>query len=161
MNMAGMGFDALVAHKVNQDKERHQTSKAVYIKNLVTSLIESQSQPYKIVIDDKKIKEDIFSMCVGIGKYNGGGMMQAPNAVPDDGIFDITLIRKISKTDVITNVKNLYDGSFVSHLSVALMRGQEIYIEAPKKVSLEADGESLGYPPFEYEILPRSLCVIV
>ncbi len=161
INVAGMGFDAMVAHKVNRDKDKHQTTKTVYFKNLITSLIESQSQPYKIIIDDKKIKEDIFSMCVGIGKYNGGGMMQLPNAIPDDGVFDITLIKSISKTDVIKNVKNLYDGSFISHPSAALMKGKEISIEAPKKVYLEADGESLGNPPYEFEILPRSLCVIV
>jgi len=36
-------------------------------------------------------------LCVGIGKYNGGGMMQLPNAIPDDGLFDITVIKKIGK----------------------------------------------------------------
>jgi len=60
----------------------------------------------RIYVDRKEVFfAKLFSFNVGIGKYNGGGMMQVPEAIPDDGLLDITIIRKMSKIKAIANVK--------------------------------------------------------
>jgi len=160
VNVAGTGFDADVAKKVNQDKENNKTGKILYIKNLLGTLFSSKSKKYSIRIDGEQINCKVFSMCAGICKFNGAGMMQLPNAVPNDGLLDMTIIKTISKIDVIRNVKNLYNGSFVSHRSVETHQGKHFLIETSEKVDLEIDGESVGHSPFEFSILPNSLNVI-
>ena len=87
--------------------------------------------------------------------------MQVPFAIPDDGILDVTLIKKASKFVVIRHARKLYDGSLVNLPIVDTFRGKIIRIRATERIYLEADGESLGHTPFVYEILPRSLKVIV
>jgi diacylglycerol kinase family enzyme len=111
-------------------------------------------------LDDKEIRSDIFSINIGICKYSGGGMMQAPEAIADDGLFDITVIKKISKFEVIKNVKNLYDGSFIRHPKVNTYRAKKVIINSESPVLFEADGESLGTFPLSFEIIPRCLSVI-
>lgn len=160
-NVAGMGFDATVAKKVNDDKDSNRTGKILYLKNLLLCLLKSKIVNCEIKIDEEKINAEIFSMSVGIGKYNGGGMMQLPNAVPDDGLLDITLIKKISKFDVMKQTKNLYDGTFIKHPSVALYQGKIVEITSNTPVNLELDGESVGQSPFCFEILPKALKVFI
>ncbi|MCF8227322.1 MAG: diacylglycerol kinase family lipid kinase [Bacteroidales bacterium] len=164
VNMAGMGFDALVAQKTNALKEKGRGGTTAYLYNLMTGLFQYKITRLKIDVDNKDVFDgDVFSMSLGICKYNGGGMMQLPDAIPDDGLFDLTVIRKTSKFKIIRNIKNLYDGSFVKLDEVSTFRGSYIRVVSipEKSVFLETDGESLGHSPLEFEIIPSSVKVIV
>ena len=163
INVAGMGYDAIVAAKTNKDKERGRGGVLTYLKNLLSSLIFYKFSNVKMTTDDnyEGCNCKAFSISVGICKYNGGGMMQLPNAVADDGLFDITLIKKIGRFTVIRQIKNLYDGSFINHPKVETLRATNIKIGSNPPINLEVDGESLGHSPFQFEILPRSLRVVV
>jgi diacylglycerol kinase family enzyme len=113
-----------------------------------------------ITIDGKEKEIDTFSMNIGICQYNGGGMKQVPDAIPDDGIFDLTIIKKIGRFEVLRSIPRLYDGRIKSHRKVESYNGKKILIRSKGKVFLETDGENLGHTPFEFEILPRKLRVI-
>jgi diacylglycerol kinase (ATP) len=160
VNVAGMGFDAKVVQKTNRQKDRGKSGKFIYFLNLFSSLFSYTVVAAEISIDEKKIKTKLFSMNVGICKYSGGGMMQVPNAVADDGLFDVTIINKIGKLDVMNNVKNLYDGSFIKHRKVDTYRGRIITVNAVPAVSVEVDGETLGHSPLEFSIIPKALKII-
>jgi YegS/Rv2252/BmrU family lipid kinase len=162
INVAGMGYDAVVAEKTNRDKSKGRGGPLVYLKNLFTSLLFYQHSKTNIYIDDaeKPISNPTFSLSVGICKYNGGGMMQLPDAIADDGILNMTLIKKLGKFSVLKEVKNLYDGSFVKHPKVDTFKGRKFHITSDPPIQIEVDGESLGHSPFEFEIIPRSLKVI-
>lgn len=160
INMAGMGFDAMVAKKTNKQKAAGKGGPMSYLVNLFTSLIAFKPIVTNILIDNKPVNEDIFSMSIAICQYNGGGMKQAPDAVPDDGLFDITLITRVTRMTVLKNIAKLYDGSFVKLSQVKQFRGQIIKIESNPAIYLETDGESLGHSPMTFEILPRCVTVI-
>jgi diacylglycerol kinase family enzyme len=87
-------------------------------------------------------------------------MKQAPDALPDDGLFDMTLIKPIGKFKIIRNIIKLFDGSFTRLPEVSTYRSSKIIIHSEPAMYLEADGESLGHTPFVFNILPRSLNVI-
>lgn len=160
INMAGLGFDALVAKKTNKQKAAGKGGPLSYLVNLFTSLISYKAVVTNILIDNKPVNEDIFSMSVAICQYNGGGMKQSPNAVPDDGLFDITLITRVTRMTVLKNVAKLYDGSFVKLSQVKQFRGQIVKIESNPPLFLETDGESLGHTPMTFEIMPRCITVV-
>jgi diacylglycerol kinase (ATP) len=162
MNIAGMGYDALVAKKTNLLKEQGKGGPLTYIFFVFAGLFQYKFIEAVIDVDGEQVfKGEIFSMNVGICKYNGGGMMQVPFAVPDDGILDVTIIKKTSKFAVIRYTRKLYDGTLVDLPIVNTYRGKTIRIRSIGRIYLEADGESLGHSPFVYEILPRSLKVVV
>ncbi len=162
INIAGMGYDALVAKKTNISKEKGRGGSLTYLYFVFSSLFQYKFIEAVIEIDDKQVfKGEMFSMNVGICKYSGGGMMQVPAAVPDDGLFDVTLIKKTQKWMVIRFANKLYDGTLVNLPFISTFRGKLIRIRSVGKIYLEADGESLGHSPFIYEILPQSLKVVV
>jgi YegS/Rv2252/BmrU family lipid kinase len=164
INIAGMGYDALVAQKTNLMKEKGKGGPIAYLINLISGLFQYKSVHLDIVADGRKVfSGKVFSMSIGICKYNGGGMMQLPNAVADDGLFDITVIRKTTKYRIVTNIKNLYDGSFVNMPEVTQYTGKEITITSTPahKLYLETDGESLGHSPLYFKVIPRTVRLIV
>jgi diacylglycerol kinase (ATP) len=116
----------------------------------------------EIIIDDlpERYKNKTFSVSVGICKYNGGGMKQLPNAIPDDGLLDMTLIKKLGKLTVLKEVKNLYDGSFIKHPKVQTFQGKSFRIDSKPAIKLEVDGESLGHSPFAFDVIPASIRVV-
>ena len=161
MNVAGMGYDALVNKKTNLLKERGKGGPLVYLYFVFASLFQFKFIEAVIEVDGKTVyKGEIFSMNVGICKYNGGGMMQVPFAVPDDGLLDLTLIKKASKWMVVRHAKKLFDGSLVDLPIVSTSQGKTIRIRALGKVYLETDGESLGHSPFTFEIIPRHITIV-
>lgn len=160
INMAGMGFDALVAKKTNKQKDMGKSNPMSYVVNILSSLFLYTSTKVTILLDDEKIASDIFSMSVGICQYNGGGMKQAPGALPDDGLFDMTLIKPIGKFKIMRNIIKLFDGSFTRLPEVSTYRSSKIIIHSEPPMFMEADGESLGHTPFVFNILPQSLYVV-
>ncbi len=164
VNIAGMGYDALVAKKSNMMKEKGHSGTMAYLLNLVAGLFQYNNVFLEIEADGKKVfSGKVFSMNIGICKFNGGGMMQLPDAISDDGLFDLTVIGKITKFKVVKNIKNLYDGSFVEMKEVSRYRGRTFTIGSipHSTLFLETDGESLGHSPLVFEILPRAIKLFV
>ncbi|HPK05776.1 MAG TPA: diacylglycerol kinase family lipid kinase [Bacteroidales bacterium] len=162
VNMAGMGYDALVAEKTNKQKDQGKGGPLSYMLNIFSSLFSFKETMIEISVDGEDVlKAPVFTMNVGICKFNGGGMMQLPNAIPDDGILDITVIKKLSRFKVVSSVAKLYDGSFTRMPQVKTFKGKSIVINSKPEVYMEADGESLGHSPFKFGIVPKSLKVII
>jgi len=160
INIAGLGFDAKVVKRTNAQKEKGLGGKTLYFWNLLTSLITYKHIHANIIIDGKEYKNKLFTMSLGIGKYSGGGMMQTPLAIPDDGLFDITVINDIGKTEVIRSLKMLYDGTILQHPKIDGYTGKDVHIDAKKPVHVEADGESLGHSPVKFTIIPKSINIV-
>lgn len=159
LNMAGMGYDGLVAQKTNAQKEKGGGGPLSYLFNLLASLFTYKMVDARVRLDEYRFNVRLFSLSVGICKYNGGGMMQAPNALPDDGLLDLTIIRRLSKWAVIRNVHRLFDGSFTRLPMVFTGQGKVVEIEA-EGLLIEADGESVGTTPCLIQILPAAINVV-
>lgn len=161
-NVAGIGFDAFVNYKYNQLKEEGRYSKWLYMWSALKSVLKYSSTGVKVWVDDELVVNDlVYSATIGIGKYNGGGMLQTPDAIADDGLLDVTVIQNISKIGVLRRFKSLYDGRIYKIKKVSLNRGRRIRIESTPEIRVEVDGEALGFSPFEFEIIDRAIKVVV
>lgn len=157
VNVAGMGFDAFVANRIGQ--KRNKGAAFSYLWNLLNCLFQYKSTGVAMTYDGFRFDSLVFSMSIGIGRYNGGGMMQLPNAVPDDGFFDITIIKNLKKLELMRNIKRLYDGSILEHPQIDGFRAKKILLDSMPPIKIELDGEVCGESPFEFEILPQRLRV--
>ncbi|MGQ9619902.1 MAG: diacylglycerol/lipid kinase family protein [Bacteroidales bacterium] len=160
INIAGVGFEAMVVKKSNRQKEKGKSNKAIYLYNLLSSLISYKNIEATITIEGKTVTNRIFSINVGNGRYCGGGMRQTPDALPDDGFLDITVIREIGRLEIIKNLKILYDGTILSHPKVDGYRTKNLKVESETLLFIEADGESLGHTPAEFSIIPSGINII-
>lgn len=161
-NVAGVGFDAFVNRKYNHLKEEGKKGKWLYLWSTLKAVLRYSSTGVKVYVDDELVVNDlVYSATIGIGRYNGGGMLQTPEAVADDGLFDLTVIRKMSRLAVLLHFKVLFNGRIYKLRKTSLNRGRRIRIESSPEIAVEVDGEALGYSPFEFEIIDRAVRVVV
>lgn len=159
-NMAGFGFDAMVAEKTNWLKNQGRSGISLYLRALSSSFLNYRIGKTRIVIDGKEFEDMIFSVSIGIGKFNGGGMMQAPGAIPDNGLFEVTIIKKIGIWGILRNLTGLYSGEYVKDYRVSTFQAKTVSINSEQNIAGEADGETLGENKFDIEIISQKLCVI-
>lgn len=161
INIAGLGFDSVVVKNTNKMKERGNRSKSAYLIALLKSLFIYKPWQLKINIGDKCLEGKFLSVSIGNGKYSGSGMIQTPDAIIDDGMFDVTVYNKIPKIRIILNVKNLYNGKILSIKGVNSYRAASLKIESDMEIFAETDGEIIGDGPYNIKIIPKALNVIV
>jgi YegS/Rv2252/BmrU family lipid kinase len=154
-NIAGIAYDAFVVQRVNTKKSGN------YKMTVLSSLLKYKPQVVKLILDDKEVMNEIvFSAAIGQGRFNGKAMMQLPDAIPDDGIFDLTVYHECTKMQVIRNTNKLYDGSFVKLPFISQHTAAKVRIESESPVYVETDGEELGCTPIDIEMVTRSLKII-
>lgn len=160
MNIAGIGFEAVVVQKTNKQKDKGRSSQAIYFYNLLTSLISYHRPVVHLTIDGKTMTTKAFSINVGNGRYCGGGMRQTPEALPDDGLLDITVIKDMGRIEIIKSLKILYDGTILSHPKIDGYRTTNLKVTCETALYAEADGETLGHTPVEFGIIPAGVKVV-
>ena len=165
LNAAGTGLDEMVCNSTNLMKQQGKGGTLRYLISLVKCILKYKVTHIQLTVDDELVFDDsILSLSIGNCRYNGGGMMMMPNAVPNDGLFDVTVIKKVSIFKFAANVKNIYDGSFIDKLDeVKTFRGKSIRIVSnpPHSLMVETEGENLNNSPFDFEILPQAVNMVI
>jgi YegS/Rv2252/BmrU family lipid kinase len=117
----------------------------------------------RLRVDDGFDEEvSISTAAVANGQYFGGGMRVAPQAIPDDGLFDVIVMGSATRAEAIADMRLLYAGEHVNLPHVRSIRGRKV-MAVPvaetkgRPVLIELDGESAGRLPATFEILPRAL----
>jgi len=161
-NVAGIGFDATVNRRYNRLKEMGKRGKWLYIWSTFKTVLAYRSTGVKVWVDGELAENNlVYSAAIGIGKYNGGGMIPMPEAVADDGLLDMTVIGRISMLGLLFRFKSLYNGKIYRNSMISHRRGRNIRVESSPEIAVEVDGEALGYSPFEFEVIDRAIRVIV
>jgi len=90
-------------------------------------------------------------------------MKALPLAIPDDGLFDITLVGPMNKVSLGLRIKDFIAGEVYTFKESLHGRGKTVEILPNSKNSgfLETDGEPMGTPPYLFKIIPASLRLIV
>ncbi|GAA3110593.1 hypothetical protein GCM10020254_65840 [Streptomyces goshikiensis] len=85
------GFDSRVNDRGN--RMRLPAGRFKYDLAMIAELAAFRPFPYRITLDDGPVIEtEATLVAVGNGSSYGGGMRICADAVPDDGLFDITVV---------------------------------------------------------------------
>lgn len=165
LNAAGTGLDENICKATNQMKEQGKKGAALYMMSTVKCLLKYRYVHVQITIDDKVVvDDDVLNLSIGNCKYVGGGMKLMRDAIPNDGLLDITAVRKLAVTKFAANVKNMYDGTFIDRLKeVTTYRGKKVHVVSnpPHSLNVETEGETLTNSPFDFEIIPLAINMVV
>jgi YegS/Rv2252/BmrU family lipid kinase len=161
INVAGLCFDSTVVKATNEMKERGRRTKFAYLISLLKSLIKYKPWHLKIFINGEVLEGEFLSISIGNGKFSGGGMIQTPEAVIDDGYLHVTIYQNMPKFKIVTNVKKLYNSKILTIKGIRSYKTKDFRIESKEIIFAETDGEIIGSTPYEISIIPSSLNVIV
>jgi len=143
VNIAGFGFDGAVISNVNKKTSKY-FPKQLYLINLLKTLVTYHPQLVTLTSNDFTIAKNVFTIAVGIGKYNGNGMCQCPDAIPDDGLFDVVIIEKVPFLKVLFHIRNLFKGTHIKKMKeVSTYRTKSLNIMIEPFILGEVEGEML------------------
>lgn len=155
-NLAGVGFDGCVVHKVG--KFKHFGALA-YLIGALFGMFKYKNSSVEVKLEDTIIKTKALMVLVGLCQFSGGGMQLTKNANPADGLFDISIARNLSKRDILFNLTNLFNGKITNHKKVSVFKSKAITITANNPgVFIQADGELVGQGGFSASIIPDAFC---
>ena len=157
-NVAGLAYDAFVV-KYLEDHVTKKLNKILYILYVFRCLFKFSPPSARVEFDHKFVDTPVYTVNVGLCKYNGGGLRLVPQADPDDGQFALTIARNLSKWKVILNTYRFYTGTIGELKEVITTHAKDIQVlqSGDQKVMLELDGEFMGYAPVSFRILPHAL----
>lgn len=159
-NVGSVGMSAAVAQRAN-GMSKVLGGKATFFYALVRVFLAWQNTVVDVDLDGRRRSARMHDVVVAIGQYHGGAMWLAPEARPDDGLFDVLLIGDVTKADFATTAPKLYKGKHLSHPKVDLERARVVAVEARQTLPIELDGEQVGTTPARFEIVPGALRVRV
>jgi diacylglycerol kinase (ATP) len=117
-----------------------------------------KSQLLEIGYDDDSFKPfTLLGLVVGNGPECGGGMRLTPDADLTDGLFDVLSIDDMNVAQRLLNLSKVYSGNHLLSPHFSVKRCRKLKIRSETKLSLEADGELLGFSPFDIEIIPAAI----
>jgi diacylglycerol kinase (ATP) len=161
INVGGGGFDAEVAYRANR-APNFMGGTIPYLTSLVTTLLSYRNKSVELILDDQEpIRKVVNSVVVANCQYFGGGMKVAPEADPNDGLFDVIVIGDIDKVEFLMTVPKVYDGTHITHPQVDSYRAKRVVVRSEQDLLLQVEGEVCGHTPLTFEIIPSALQIRV
>lgn len=125
------------------------------------TMVKWKNKDVRIKIDDGPVQERrIQNVVVANGQYFGGGMWVAPQAVPDDGLFDIVMFGDISLGESLRNGARIYKGTHLEMEKVSRVRAKKLWASSEENVLIDMDGEQPGFLPASFEVLPKAISLL-
>ena len=115
--------------------------------------------PYVLQLDDETVQHEAMLVAVGNGPSFGGGLRITEGALLDDGLLDVVVITRMSKSKLVRSYPRLFTGKIDGVAEYVHRRVRSVTVAAPGIVSY-ADGERFGPLPLTVECVPGALEVI-
>lgn len=113
-------------------------------------LMTFQRLDYKmhIKINSDVIKRRVMTVCIG----NATGYGQTPNAVPYNGLLDVSVVYHPQMTQLFEGIYLFVKGKFLNHKSVHPYRTREIEVVEASHALIGIDGRLMNTPKGPYHI---------
>lgn len=158
INIAGLGFDALVAAKAG--KSRLPGSNLPYLGSALSTLATFSNIDVRVDADGQVIETAGVFVQIANAQYMGGGFHFAPMADLADGFLDVCIVGDFSKLELMRQIPGVYKGKHVSHSKFTHVRAKRIRIETVQPANVQLDGEVLDPAPVTFTVLPGALNLV-
>jgi len=161
LNISSFGSSGLIVEKVNRTSKR-LGGKAAFLWGTLKGLFVYRNQKIELRIDDVYARTlPINTVAVANGRYFGGSMKIAPQALLNDGLFDVTIVGDVGLLTFLRYSSAIYAGTHIGRAGVESVRGKKVTATPCGKepVLIDLDGEQPGRLPVTYEIVPKALVV--
>jgi YegS/Rv2252/BmrU family lipid kinase len=156
-NGLGIGFDAHVVEKGLRVK--YLRGNAFYLYSVLTTLFSYKPVDIELAADGYKRKMDYFMVTAANGVSLGGGFYLTPDALQDDGLFDLCLIQNMPIFSILKNLLKVYSGTHKYDPRVDIIRAKKVVLKSAQGFAAHMDGEliSMNIKEMNIEILEKSL----
>ncbi len=160
LNVAGLGFDAIIAHKFATSKRR---GKFPYFKIGIREFFSFKPLKYSLNFEGG-IKKEISPLCLAFANGNqyGCDFVIAPKAVLDDGFLDMVSVKPANVFKMMLGLPNFLkdDISPVKLTQTERIKSVEVISKTPFYYHIDGEPRK-AQDRLKITVLPKSLTIIV
>jgi diacylglycerol kinase (ATP) len=160
-NVGSVGMSAAVAERAEGMSMRFG-AKTTFFYALARTFFAWENTTVAVGLADGTRREGrMHDVIIANGQWHGGSMWLAPEARPDDGLFDVVLVGDVTRWDFVTTAPKIYRGTYLRHPKVELLRSNAVTVDAAEHLPIELDGEQVGTTPVRFEVQPQAIRIRV
>lgn len=164
LNISSVGASADVAYRVEKaDKRRSWT----FFTSIIGTVFNYSPLPMHVVLDGAHwYTGKAWVVAVANGTTFGRGLQIAPEAVIDDGFFDVVLVEGMTRRKLLSALWQGYAGTHLNHPNVRYARAQHVQLtygdpDSAHRLGLDMDGEPAHGRELIYQIRPHALQMLI
>jgi len=159
-NLVSFGMGGEVAAKA-KNVLSPLSGKAAFLWATLDVFFRYRAKTVTVEVDGNPIgKFTVTNVAVGNGRFHGGGMHVCPRGRIDDGLLEVTVIDALGMYELARDIRILYTDDLYVHPKTHHWQGRVVKATSEGIVSIEVDGEPLGFLPVEISLLSRLLRVL-
>lgn len=163
-NSFAAGLDAKVTAKAVEYKAtKHRDGLWLYLTSLLHVLFKDLgSFPLRVTFDGGTTSVyDTLIIAVTNGPTYGGGFRITPDAISDDGLFDVCMIDPLSLPQALVRLPFVIAGKHTGMKVVHMSRHSSVVVDSDSPLPAQIDGEVLLESRYEISMLPGAVeCVV-
>ena len=148
LNCVNVGMTADIMNLRRQTRRLFGSRTLSFITSLFVMLFHRMEYKMKLRINSDTIDRRVMTVCIG----SGPGYGQTPNAVPYNGLLDVSVVYHPEVVQLIEGIWLLVTGRFLNHRSVHPYRTHEVFVDEARKAMVGIDGRLMKTPVGPFRI---------
>lgn len=150
LNCVNIGLIAAIMNLRRQTRRMLGSRTLSFIISLLLMVFQRLEYKMHIKINSDVLKRKVMTVCIGSARGYG----QTPNAVPYNGMLDVSVVYNSEVTQLMEGFYLFIRGKFLNHRSVHPYRTREVEINEASRAMIGVDGRLMNTPvgPFKITI---------
>ena len=148
LNCVNVGLIASLMNLRKQTRRIFGSRTLSFVGSLALMIFQRLDYKMNIKINSDVIDRRVMTVCIG----NASGYGQTPNAVPYNGLLDVSVVYHTEMTQLFEGFYLLITGKFLNHHSVHPFRTDEVKVNEAVKAMVSVDGRLMKTPVGSYKI---------
>ena len=157
--VASIGIDARIGTEIARYKRLPLvTGPGAYTISILVNMVKGVHQHYVVELDGEVVDGRQSLMCVCNGHWYGGGYNPVPQALPDDGVLDVLLVKAVSRLKAAQVIGKYKQGRYAEYPDIIRhYRCRSVTVTCDKPNAINLDGELLTSDKAEFTLVPGAL----
>ena len=143
LNCVNVGLIAAIMNLRRQTHHIFGSRTLSFVFSFILLIFQRMEYLMDIKINTDKIRRKVMTVCVG----NASGYGQTPNAVPYNGLLDVSVVYHPEMTQLMEGIYLCVKGKFLNHRSVHPYRTREVVFNTAQHALVGVDGRLMNGAP--------------
>ncbi len=148
LNCVNIGLTASIMNLRRRTRRILGSQTLSFVLSSLLLLFQRMEYKVKMRINSEMIDRKVMTVCIG----SGSGYGQTPNAVPYNGLLDVSVVYHPKVFQLLGGIYLLLTGKFLNHKRVHPYRTSEVSVEEARHALVSCDGRLMGTPEGPFKI---------
>jgi diacylglycerol kinase family enzyme len=160
LNISSAGVSGEIVARVNRLRRR---ARSTFLRATIAALLKYRPQRMAVECDGEKFYEGpSYLLVVANGRFFGRGMWVAPEALINDGLFDVVLVEGMPRLRILLALRTVFSGRHLRRKDVHHRRAASVRVHSEDgPLCLEFDGEEAQGQDLLFTVSPGALRVMM